>query len=84
LKRWLSCYCLIIYTLCGALQQGDKNYSLRWQAIKAHFSSQWLQFGGEEARVSAGYEKQRRRGVWQARFIEHTVRDEDDLYAHAD
>jgi putative transposase len=22
--------------------------------------------------------------VWQARFIEHTIRDEDDLHAHAD
>jgi REP-associated tyrosine transposase len=67
-----------------SLPPGDKDYSQRWQAIKAHFSSQWLQFGGQEASVSAGYEKQRRRGVWQARFIEHTIRDEDDLYAHAD
>jgi putative transposase len=66
------------------LPQGDKDYSQRWQAIKAHFTSQWLELGGHEASVSLGYHAQRRRGVWQARFIEHTIRDEDDLYAHAD
>ncbi len=66
------------------LPPGDKDYSERWQAIKAHFTSQWLEFAGEEMAVSAGYRKQRRRGVWQARFMEHTIRDEDDLAAHAD
>jgi putative transposase len=66
------------------LPRGDKDYSSRWQAIKAHFTSQWLQFAGEEMAVSRGYRMQRRRGVWQARFIEHTIRDEDDLSAHAD
>ncbi|HMC11779.1 MAG TPA: transposase [Pirellulaceae bacterium] len=66
------------------LPPGDKGYSLRWQAIKAQFTSQWLQFGGDETSVSRGYKAQRRRGVWQARFIEHTIRDEDDLYMHAD
>src|SRR5262245_45967281 len=66
------------------LPPGDKDYSLRWQAIKANFTSQWLQFGGQEASVSPGYETQRRRGIWQARFIEHTIRDENDLCSHAD
>ena len=68
----------------SSLPPGDKDYSQRWLAIKAQFSSQWLEFGGEEESVSAGYAKQRRRGVWQARFIEHTIRDEEDLHAHAD
>ncbi len=31
-----------------------------------------------------GYRQQRRRGVWQPRFIEHTIRDEADLHSHAD
>ena len=34
--------------------------------------------------VSAGYRKQRRRGIWQPRFMEHTIRDQSDLTNHAD
>jgi len=67
-----------------ALPPGDSDYSSRWQAIKATFTLEWLRLGGQEATVSAGYEAQRRRGVWQPRFIEHTIRDEDDFSAHAD
>lgn len=66
------------------LPSGDKKYSERWQAIKAKFTADWLKDGGSEVQVSSGYASQRRRGVWQARFIEHTIRDEDDLHAHAD
>ncbi len=66
------------------LPSGDKKYSERWQAIKARFSSAWLESGATEMEVSSGYTAQRRRGVWQARFIEHTIRDEDDLHVHAD
>jgi REP-associated tyrosine transposase len=62
----------------------DKDYSRRWQGIKARFTSEWLAAGGGEMRVSPGYQGQRRRGVWQPRFIEHVIRDEDDLHSHAD
>jgi len=66
------------------LPAGDHDYSARWQAIKAKFSSAWLAAGGSEERVTAGYDRQRRRGVWQPRFMEHTIRDERDLHNHAD
>jgi putative transposase len=66
------------------LPQGDDRYPARWQAIKAGFTSRWLAAGGQEMNVSRGYSAQRRRGVWQARFIEHTIRDETDLSDHAD
>lgn len=66
------------------LPPGDKAYPARWKAIKARFTSDWLAGGGAEAPVSPGYRAQRRRGVWQPRLIEHTIRDEDDLHAHAD
>ena len=66
------------------LPPGDADYSGRWQAIKAQFTSQWLELGGAEDRVAEGYRRQRRRGVWQPRFIEHTIRDELDLHHHAD
>ena len=63
---------------------GDADYSTRWKAIKAQFTSKWLELGGEEKAISKGYQRQRRRGVWQPRFIEHTIRDETDLHHHAD
>jgi putative transposase len=63
---------------------GDAAYPRRWRAIKARFTAQWLASGGEEAEVTEGYGRQRRRGVWQPRFIEHTIRDESDLHGHVD
>lgn len=66
------------------LPPGDDGYPDRWKAIKARFTSTWLASGGGETEVSRGYQVQRRRGVWQARFIEHVIRDEQDLHAHAD
>lgn len=65
------------------LPPGDDAYPNRWKAIKAKFTSAWLAAGGEEQPTSEGYRRQRRRGVWQPRFIEHTIRDERDLYNHA-
>jgi putative transposase len=67
-----------------ALSRGDDRYPQRWQAIKAKFTSKWIAHGGHEFQVSDGYQTQRRRGVWQPRFIEHTIRDDDDLSNHAD
>ncbi|MCH8044784.1 MAG: transposase [Planctomycetes bacterium] len=66
------------------LPAGDIDYSGRWKAIKARFTSRWLASGGSEEPVTDGYNRQRRRGVWQPRFIEHTIRDEADLHAHVD
>jgi putative transposase len=66
------------------LPDGDDAYSRRWQAIKARFAMAWLGSAGQEQQVSPGYGRQRRRGVWQPRFMEHTIRDETDLHSHAD
>jgi putative transposase len=65
------------------LPPGDEDYPGRWKSIKAQFTSQWLEMGGRERAVSAGYRRQRRRGIWQPRFIEHTIRDDVDLHNHA-
>jgi putative transposase len=66
------------------LPSGDSNYSMRWQAIKARFTSSWLKLGHTEQLITSGYRTQRRRGIWQPRFLEHTIRDETDLHNHAD
>ncbi len=65
------------------LPPGDDDYPNRWKAIKAKFTAAWLKAGGEEQPTGDGYRRQRRRGVWQPRFMEHTIPDERDLHDHA-
>ena len=65
-----------------SLPAGDASYSIRWAAIKASFTRLWLESGGMEQEVTPGRRRELRRGVWQARFIEHTIRDEDDWENH--
>lgn len=67
-----------------ALPRGDIRYSLRWSWIKGHFSRQWLASGGREQARAGAQIREGRRSVWQRRFWEHTIRDEDDLEAHFD
>jgi len=64
--------------------QGDSNYSTRWAWIKKEFTKCWLASGGQEQKSSASRLRERRRGVWQRRYWEHTIRDEEDLEAHFD
>jgi len=62
-----------------ALPRGDADYSTRWAQIKESFTRCHLTSGGDEAFRSTSRTRRRERGVWQRRFWEHTVRDEDDL-----
>lgn len=65
-----------------ALPIGDCTYSERLRWIKREFTRQWLAVDGVEQRHTVS--EQRRRGVWQRRFWEHTIRDEADLENHFD
>lgn len=55
----------------------DRDFSTRWRLIKTRFS-QHLPKGARRASHVARQE----RGVWQRRFWEHHIRDEDDMSAH--
>ncbi len=66
------------------LPRGDDNYSGRWSVIKKTFTTRFLASGGGDAVVSDGKRRERRRGVWQRRFWEHTIEDEDDFQVHFD
>ncbi len=61
------------------LPPDDDKYSTRWSRIKDSFTRGFLESGGQEARVSKSRLKHKERGVWQRRFWEHTIKDEDDL-----
>ena len=60
------------------LPEGDADFSRRWTLIKANFSR--LIPKGEvrsESRVKRG-----ERGIWQRRYWEHYIRDENDFERH--
>ncbi|MGL5012592.1 MAG: REP-associated tyrosine transposase [Paracoccaceae bacterium] len=57
------------------LPEGDAEFSERWRRIKARFT-RYVGFSG--ARCDSKIVK-RERGLWQRRFWEHVVRDEDSL-----
>jgi putative transposase len=66
------------------LPPGDTAYPMRWGWIKKEFTREWLSVGGSELPVSAASTNERRRGVWQPRFWEHTLESEDDYERHFD
>jgi putative transposase len=61
------------------LPPGDADYPTRWRRIKEEFTQKYLLHGGREAAPGASRIRCEERGVWQRRFWEHSVRDEEDL-----
>ncbi|MBN2590357.1 MAG: transposase [Sedimentisphaerales bacterium] len=64
------------------LPQEDGNFTVRMACIKKMFTKLWLDNGGEEVQISKTRQKHREKGIWQKRFWEHTIRDEDDYINH--
>ena len=62
------------------LRDNDADFSTRWQLIKARFSRA-IEPG---ERISQSRLRKGERGIWQRRFWEHVIRDEDDYARHAD
>jgi putative transposase len=56
------------------LPDGDADYSGRWREIKKAFSRA----------LGAPSDARRERGVWQQRFWEHAIRDDQDWQRHVD
>ena len=62
------------------LPPGDADYSSRWKAIKIRFAKAMPSVEyRSHVRIARG-----ERGIWQRRFWEHTLRDEQDYAAHMD
>jgi len=66
------------------LPPSDADFSGRWSKIKSQFTRRWLDRGGAEQPISIGKHRDGRRGVWQPKFLEHTIRDEEDYIAHVE
>ena len=58
----------------------DHDFSVRWRLIKSRFS-QAIKTGEviSESRLKKG-----ERGIWQRRFWEHVIRDDEDYARHVD
>jgi putative transposase len=62
------------------LPEGDADYAMRWRQIKSCFSR-----GLPSVEyVSRSRSIKGERGIWQRRYWEHTLRDEDDFARHTD
>jgi putative transposase len=67
------------------LPNKDDHYSTRWGWIKKEFTKRLLAGNKErETSISIGRERERRRGIWQPRFWEHTIKDVSDFERHFD
>lgn len=62
------------------LPDGDNDYSSRWRDIKKYFSRSLPK---TEYRSPARQNKNER-GIWQQRFWEHTIRNDNDYARHMD
>jgi putative transposase len=61
------------------LPEDDADFSGRWRRIKGHFSSRMIAAGASVSRHPNGDY-----ALWQRRFWEHTIRDEDDYARHVE
>ncbi|HCS51029.1 transposase [Rubinisphaera sp.] len=88
-KRWpfeLNAIVLLpehLHTI-WTLPSGDSEYSRRWAWIKKEFTKRWLSEVNTKAIVNKALQKERRQGIWQPRFWEHTIESEEDFEAHFD
>jgi putative transposase len=63
-----------------SLPEGDADFPARWNFIKGDFSRRVP----AAAARSDSHIKRREKGLWQRRYWEHLIRDENDLARHVD
>ncbi len=63
-----------------SLPPGDANFPLRWSLIKSGFSRGLA----KDARRAPSKIAKRESGIWQRRYWEHAIRDDNDLARHVD
>lgn len=62
------------------LPEGDSDFSKRWGLIKANFSRGLA----KNESISKSRMLKGERGIWQRRYWEHLIRDEEDYRRHVD
>jgi putative transposase len=62
------------------LPEGDADFATRWRQIKSAFSRSFV----PTEPISKSRAAKGERGIWQRRYWEHTIRDENDFARHID
>ncbi|PYV91605.1 MAG: transposase [Acidobacteria bacterium] len=65
------------------LPKGDSDFSTRWNLIKGWVTTH-LPHNLQVCNPSNSHRKRREQAVWQRRFWEHRIRDDDDFRHHCD
>jgi len=66
------------------LPENDADFSKRWSSIKGLFSIEYLRIVGQRRQASISRKRRGEVCLWQRRFWEHQIRDENDLQRHVD
>lgn len=64
------------------LPDNDFDFSTRWKRIKASFT--WNYSGPRAEDITESMRKKREVGIWQRRFWEHRIRNQEDFNRHCD
>jgi putative transposase len=64
------------------LPEGDADYSMRWREIKRLFSRGYLKHVGPGGLRNASRRNHGEAAIWQRRFWEHAIRDQEDFNNH--
>ncbi len=66
------------------LPADDSDFSIRWNSIKAVFTKSYLRQGGNDGFRNSSRNRKGEAAIWQRRFWEHQIKDENDLQKHVD
>ncbi len=66
------------------LPPDDCDYPKRWRLIKGMFSKRYLKAGGDQGIRNESRQEKGEVAIWQRRYWEHTIRDENDFVRHID
>lgn len=88
-KEWpfdmLACVLIPDHLHCiWALPPGDDNFPARWANVKRLFTQRFLAAGGKGTPVTDSRRRRHERSVWQPRYWEHLIRDEDEMIGYRD
>ena len=64
------------------LPDRDADFSIRWASIKGIFSKNYIQHRTNRGQPISRRSDRGEVAIWQRRFWEHQIRDEDDLQRH--
>jgi putative transposase len=64
------------------MPEEDSDFSTRWRLIKKRFSRQYSCLN--PSLISESVVKKQKQSIWQKRFWEHLIRDEEDFNRHCD